>query len=95
VHQSGSPQSLTGRGVASASALTHARILLKANQGEAGPGWTDAAIAVAVEVNPATVARIRQRTSTRTGTATQLRSAAAARAKTPEVVAAQRCSRSD
>jgi hypothetical protein len=49
-----------GRGVAPASALTHARILLKANQGEAGPGWTDAAIAVALEVNPATVARIRQ-----------------------------------
>jgi hypothetical protein len=43
---------MIGRGVAPASALTHARILLKANQGEAGPGWTDAAIAVAVEVNP-------------------------------------------
>jgi hypothetical protein len=40
--------------------LTHARILLKANQGQAGPGWTDAAIAVAVEVNPAIVARARQ-----------------------------------
>jgi hypothetical protein len=52
---------MIGRGDASATALTHARILLKANQGEAGPGWTDAAIAVAVEVNPATVARIRQR----------------------------------
>ena len=51
---------MIGRGVASASALTHARILLKANQGEAGPGWTDAAIAVALEVNPATVAGIRQ-----------------------------------
>src|SRR6266704_2274261 len=51
---------MIGRGVAPASALTHARILLKANQGEAGPGWTDAAIAVAVEVNPATVARVRQ-----------------------------------
>ena len=36
---------MIGRGVAPASALTHARILLKANQGEAGPGWTDAAIA--------------------------------------------------
>src|ERR1044071_6914268 len=35
---------MIGRGVAPASALTHARILLKANQGEAGPGWTDAAI---------------------------------------------------
>ncbi len=51
---------MIGRGVAAASALTHARILLKANQGEAGPGWTDAAIAAAVEVNPATVARVRQ-----------------------------------
>jgi hypothetical protein len=29
---------MIGRGVAPASALTHARILLKANQGEAGPG---------------------------------------------------------
>jgi homeodomain-containing protein len=48
-------------GVAPASALTHARILSKANQGEAGPGWTDAAIGVALEVNPATVARIRMR----------------------------------
>src|SRR4029453_4148886 len=50
-----------GRGVASASALTHARILLKANQGQAGPGWTDAAIGAALEVNPATVARVRMR----------------------------------
>ena len=52
---------MIGRGVAPASALTHARILLKANQGEAGHGWTDAAIAVAVEVNPATVARVRMK----------------------------------
>ena len=52
---------MIGRGVGSASALTHARILLKANQGEAGPGWTDAAIGAALEVNPATVARVRMR----------------------------------
>ena len=50
---------LIGQGVAPARALTHARILLKANQGEAGPGWTDAAIGAALEVNPATVARVR------------------------------------
>jgi len=50
---------LIGQGVAPARVLTHARILLKANQGEAGPGWTDAAIAAALEVHPATVARIR------------------------------------
>jgi hypothetical protein len=52
---------MIGRGVAPASALTHARILLKANQGEAGPGWTDAAIGAALEVNPATVARVRMK----------------------------------
>jgi Homeodomain-like domain len=52
---------MIGRGVAPASALTHARILLKANQGEAGPSWTDAAIGAALEVNPATVARIRMK----------------------------------
>ena len=52
---------MIGRGVAPASALTHARILLKANQGEGGPSWTDAAIGAALEVNPATVARVRAR----------------------------------
>jgi hypothetical protein len=52
---------LIGQGVAPARALAHARILLKANQSEAGPGWTDAAIAAALEVNPATVARVRMR----------------------------------
>src|SRR4051794_37801450 len=43
---------LIGQGTASARALTHARILLKASQGEAGPGWTDQAIAAALEVHP-------------------------------------------
>jgi hypothetical protein len=52
---------MIGRGVAPTSALTHARILLKANQGEAGPSWTDAAIGAALEVNPATVARVRMK----------------------------------
>jgi len=51
---------LIGQGVAPARSLTHARILLKANQGEAGPGWTDATIAGALEVHPATVARVRR-----------------------------------
>jgi len=53
-------QTLIGRGTAPARTLAHARILLKANQGEAGPGWTDAAIATAVEVDPTTVARVRR-----------------------------------
>ena len=51
---------LIGQGSAPARALTHARILLKANQGEAGPGWRDRAIAAALEVHHTTVARVRQ-----------------------------------
>ena len=38
-------RTLVGRGVAPARLLTHARILLKADQGEGGAGWSDAAIA--------------------------------------------------
>jgi hypothetical protein len=53
-------QSLIGSGTAPARTLAHARILLKANQGEAGPGWTDLMIAGAVEVHPTTVARVRK-----------------------------------
>jgi len=52
---------LIGQGTGPARALTHARILLKASQGQAGPGWTDAAIGAALEVNPATVARVRMK----------------------------------
>ncbi len=55
---------LVGSGSAPARTLTHARILLKANQGEAGPSWTDAAIAGALEVSAATVARVRQQYAT-------------------------------
>ena len=51
---------LIGRGPAPARAQTHARILLKANQGEAGPGWTDDAISSALEVDRTTVSRIRK-----------------------------------
>jgi len=47
-------------GTESARKLTHARILLKADQGPGGPGWTDEAIGEAVEVSQPTVARIRQ-----------------------------------
>ena len=51
---------LVGQGAAPARALTHARVLLKANQGEAGPGWTDRVIAEALEIHHTTVARVRQ-----------------------------------
>lgn len=53
-------RTLIGRGIAPARKLTRARILLKADHGDAGPGWTDAAIAGALEVNPSTVLRIRR-----------------------------------
>jgi len=53
-------RTMIGSGTAPARALSHARILLKTNQGEGGPGWADAAIAGAVEVHPATVARVRR-----------------------------------
>ena len=53
-------RTLVGRGVAPARRLMHARILLKADQGEGGAAWADAAIAGALEIHPATVARVRQ-----------------------------------
>ena len=46
---------LIAAGTAPARALTHARILLKADEGADGPAWTDPRIAEALEVDPATV----------------------------------------
>ena len=51
---------MIGHGVAPARAQAHARILLKANRGEAGPEWTDGAISTALDVDPTTVARVRK-----------------------------------
>ena len=48
-------------GTAAARTLTHARILLKADEGVAGPRLTDDEIAEAVEVNRSTVERVRVR----------------------------------
>lgn len=48
-------------GKAAALRLAHARILLKADAADGGPGWTDDRIAEAVEVSPATVERVRKR----------------------------------
>lgn len=47
-------------GTAPARKLTHARILLKADQSPGGPGWVDEQIAEAVEVSQPTVARVRK-----------------------------------
>ena len=41
--------------------LTRARILLKADRGAHGPGWTDEALAVAPDVGISTVERVRKR----------------------------------
>ncbi len=54
-------EQLIGRGKAAARKLAHARILLKADEGGEGPGWTDGQIAEGLEVGLATVARVRQR----------------------------------
>jgi transposase len=48
-------------GSAPATVQTHARILLKADEGPDGPGWTDQAIAMALDVSVPTVERVRRR----------------------------------
>lgn len=48
-------------GKAATRELTHARILLKADQGPHGQGWSDARIAEALESRQGTVARVLQR----------------------------------
>jgi hypothetical protein len=53
-------RTLISRGDAPARVQGHARILLKANRGEAGPEWTDGAISAALEIDPTTVARVRK-----------------------------------
>jgi transposase len=52
---------LVSAGKRSARMLTHARILLKADQAEGGPAWEDAAIVEALGCGHRTVERIRQR----------------------------------
>jgi transposase len=53
-------KSLIAAGTAPARKLTHARILLKADQGPEGPAWVDDAVAEAVEVSQPTVCRVRK-----------------------------------
>jgi transposase len=52
---------LISAGTGPARALAHARILLKADQGDHGPGWKDEDIGAALEVSRPTIARVRQR----------------------------------
>jgi hypothetical protein len=51
---------LLSGGTAPARQLTHARILLKADEGPDGPAGKDVAIAEALEVDRSTVARLRR-----------------------------------
>ena len=52
---------LLARGKAAVRKLKHARVLLKADEAEAGPGWTDERIVEALDVGLATVQRLRRR----------------------------------
>jgi transposase len=52
---------LVSVGKGAAAKLTHARVLLQADQSAAGPGWTDARIAEGLGVTTRTVEHLRQR----------------------------------
>ena len=52
---------MISKGKAAARKLAHARVLLKADEAEGGPGWGDAQIAEALDVGLSTVYRVRQR----------------------------------
>jgi transposase len=52
---------LLARGKADVRKIKHAQILLKADETDDGPAWTDVRIAEAVEAGTATVERVRQR----------------------------------
>lgn len=54
-------ESMLSGGKELARSQMHARILLKADEGAQGPGWTDEQIAEALEVGRATVERVRKR----------------------------------
>jgi hypothetical protein len=53
-------EALIHAGRSSTQALTRARILLKADVSEAGPGWSDSAISAALDTSINNVARTRQ-----------------------------------
>lgn len=54
-------QRLVSVGKAAARKILHARILLAADQGPEGPGWSDEQIAQGLTAHPRTVANVRQR----------------------------------
>ncbi len=52
---------LISKGTASAKTILKARILLKADQGEDGPGWLDGQIVEALDTNLIMVSRVRKK----------------------------------
>ncbi len=54
-------QELLSKGKSSARKITHARVLLKADESEGESGWKDEQISEALEVSLSTIHRIRQR----------------------------------
>lgn len=54
-------RTLAGSGIAPARRPAGAPVLLKADHGEGGPGWSDGAVAGALDVHSGTVQRIRRR----------------------------------
>lgn len=54
-------EGLLARGKADARCLKHAQMLLKADEAEGGPGWSDTRIAEAFGAGTATVERLRRR----------------------------------
>ncbi|RYD87187.1 MAG: helix-turn-helix domain-containing protein [Sphingobacteriales bacterium] len=52
---------LVSKGKAAARVLTHARVLLKTDEAEGGPAWTDTAVCAALDVGLCTVMRVRER----------------------------------
>jgi len=52
---------LLSRGAATARSQTYARILLKADESEGGPAWTNAALMEAFEVSEPVICRVRRR----------------------------------
>jgi hypothetical protein len=53
--------SLISKGKAPAKTIPKARILLKADQAEGGPGWLDAGIVEALDTNLTMVSRVREK----------------------------------
>ena len=53
-------EKLIATGKSSAKRLMHARILLKADESEAGPSWKDEQVKEALEVSISTIERVRK-----------------------------------